>query len=239
MGSPPTLLKATVCTTRDDRRLGRPLMAHAFAGDFASPCIYRILAAMRGILNTFKVGPQNLPAGARHCIGAGTLLHLWHGETENRRYVDRNRELAAFDFDPERDIERDANGLWRWGRRKQGLQGRIGQWLSRGRKGEMRDLGDTLLCCPQGGWLMGFFFVDQELFYGVSTTRQHLPTKSNATPTASKMPAIQYAALARGYARRIRNAADAREARRLYDEFKSRSPRRRRRRALPCGRPAP
>jgi hypothetical protein len=120
---------------------GDHVMAHAFAGDFASPCIYRILGNNARHIEHFQKWARKIYPQVRGRIGVvpGRLLHLWHGETENRRYVDRNRELAAFDFDPERDIERDANGLWRWGRRKQGLQGRIGQWLSRGRKGEMRD----------------------------------------------------------------------------------------------------
>ena len=51
-------------------------------------------------------------------IGAlpGRILHLWHGETANRRYVERNRELASFGFDPARDLVRDERGLWKWGR---------------------------------------------------------------------------------------------------------------------------
>lgn len=120
---------------------GDHVMAHAFAGDFASPCIYRILGNNARHIAHFQKWARNVYPQVRGRIGVveGRLLHLWHGETENRRYVDRNRELAAFDFDPERDIERDPNGLWRWQMRKRGLHGRFGQWFSSRRNGEMRD----------------------------------------------------------------------------------------------------
>ncbi len=120
---------------------GDHVMAHAFAGDFSSPCIYRILGNNVRHISHFQKWARKVYPHVRGRIGVvpGRLLHLWHGETENRRYVDRNRELAAFDFDPERDIERDTNGLWRWRTRNHGLQGRLGQWFSSRRKGEMRD----------------------------------------------------------------------------------------------------
>ena len=48
----------------------------------------------------------------------GTLLHLWHGEVADRRYVDRNRELAAFGFDPRSDLRIGRSGCWEWASRK-------------------------------------------------------------------------------------------------------------------------
>ena len=44
----------------------------------------------------------------------GAVLHLWHGETANRRYVDRNRELAGFGFDTEEHLREAGNGCWEW-----------------------------------------------------------------------------------------------------------------------------
>lgn len=44
----------------------------------------------------------------------GRVLHLWHGEVEGRRYVERGRILVEHDFDPARDIGLDERGLWRW-----------------------------------------------------------------------------------------------------------------------------
>lgn len=102
---------------------GDHAMAHAFAGDFDSVCIRRILGDNEKHIAHFKAWAHKLYPEVRARIGCvpGRLLHLWHGETENRRYVERNRELAAFRFDPARDLMRGENGLWRW-RRKGALQ---------------------------------------------------------------------------------------------------------------------
>jgi len=47
-----------------------------------------------------------------HC--PGTLLHLWHGDLEDRNYRARRVGLAEFDFDPYSDIAIDNSGAWRW-----------------------------------------------------------------------------------------------------------------------------
>jgi hypothetical protein len=44
----------------------------------------------------------------------GPIFHLWHGDIVHRHYRDRHRNLAALDFDLERDLERCALGLWQW-----------------------------------------------------------------------------------------------------------------------------
>jgi len=44
----------------------------------------------------------------------GSLVHLWHGDLEHRRYGDRHSGFAAFDYDPLRDIALDDEGCWRW-----------------------------------------------------------------------------------------------------------------------------
>jgi len=41
----------------------------------------------------------------------GTLLHFWHGKKRDRRYVDRWNILRKWQYDPERDIRRDVQGL--------------------------------------------------------------------------------------------------------------------------------
>jgi len=40
--------------------------------------------------------------------------HLWHGRLENRRYEKRALALHRLGFDPERDLWRSAEGLWKW-----------------------------------------------------------------------------------------------------------------------------
>jgi hypothetical protein len=51
-------------------------------------------------------------------------MHLWHGDMEHRRYVLRNQELAAFGFDPAKDLRISATGAWEWNSKKPDLH----QW---------------------------------------------------------------------------------------------------------------
>jgi hypothetical protein len=44
----------------------------------------------------------------------GTILHLYHGEKKNRRYVERWRYLTDRDFDPDTDLIDAPNGLLQW-----------------------------------------------------------------------------------------------------------------------------
>ena len=44
----------------------------------------------------------------------GTIFHLWHGTTKNRRYRARNEEFRRFEFDPFTDIAADRGAAWRW-----------------------------------------------------------------------------------------------------------------------------
>jgi glycosyltransferase involved in cell wall biosynthesis len=60
------------------------------------------------------VGP--IAAQTRGAVGfvPGSLLHLWHGKRENRRYHERLSFLTEYDFDPRTDLRVDASGLWSW-----------------------------------------------------------------------------------------------------------------------------
>jgi hypothetical protein len=49
---------------------------------------------------------------------AGDLFHLWHGEAEHRRYLERNEGMARHRFDPFQDIALDTSGAWRWSSEK-------------------------------------------------------------------------------------------------------------------------
>ena len=51
----------------------------------------------------------------------GPVFHLWHGSFEDRRYGQRQQDLAALGFDPFTDIAVDANGCWRWNSDKPAL----------------------------------------------------------------------------------------------------------------------
>ncbi|MFT4326222.1 MAG: hypothetical protein ACMXYK_01850, partial [Candidatus Woesearchaeota archaeon] len=43
----------------------------------------------------------------------GTILHLWHGEVYRRKIIGRNF-LSKYNFDPKRDIKKNAKGIWEW-----------------------------------------------------------------------------------------------------------------------------
>ena len=44
----------------------------------------------------------------------GTILHLWHGDHQNRRYSDRSVELISLGFDPRSDLRPSDSGAWDW-----------------------------------------------------------------------------------------------------------------------------
>lgn len=108
---------------------GDHVMAHAFAGDYSSACINRMLGENKRHIAHFESWARAVYPRVRGRIAAlpGRILHLWHGETANRRYVERNRELAAFGFDPRRDLIRDASGLWRLRKRRSPIK----NWATR------------------------------------------------------------------------------------------------------------
>jgi len=44
----------------------------------------------------------------------GYIYHLWHGETNDRKYDLRHSILKDNNFDPNIDITKDKNGIWEW-----------------------------------------------------------------------------------------------------------------------------
>jgi hypothetical protein len=44
----------------------------------------------------------------------GAVRHLWHGDFANRQYVSRDAILRRFEFDPDKHVEIDSNGLLAW-----------------------------------------------------------------------------------------------------------------------------
>jgi hypothetical protein len=95
---------------------GDHMMAHAFAGDWTSGCVDRIIGPATRHRGHFAAWSREIYQRVRANVGfvPGSVLHLWHGDVRDRRYVDRNRELAAFNFDPARDITVGASGCWEW-----------------------------------------------------------------------------------------------------------------------------
>ncbi|WP_402721333.1 hypothetical protein [Janthinobacterium rivuli] len=92
------------------------LMAHVFSGTLSSSCIARMIGEGHTFARHFARWAHKADELCRGRLGfvPGTVLHLWHGSLSNRRYFVRNQEVKELDYDPERDMRLDANGLWTW-----------------------------------------------------------------------------------------------------------------------------
>jgi hypothetical protein len=95
---------------------GDHMMAHSFAGDWHGRCIRRIFGANDAHWRHFATWSGSIYQKVRAELSfvPGSLLHLWHGETQDRRYVHRNRDLAGFQFDPAKDVAVSSGGCWEW-----------------------------------------------------------------------------------------------------------------------------
>jgi hypothetical protein len=60
----------------------------------------------------------------------GTILHYWHGQKADRRYVDRWKILVDNNYDPVEDIYRDAQGLLQLNKNKPALRDQIKDYFS-------------------------------------------------------------------------------------------------------------
>jgi hypothetical protein len=96
------------------------MMAHALCGDFTSACMTRIMGEDTPLRSHFLQWGKALYGAIGHSIAAvpGTVLHLWHGDTENRRYVTRHDELMRCGFDPAVDLRLGPTGTWEWNSEK-------------------------------------------------------------------------------------------------------------------------
>ncbi len=115
---------------------GDHMMAHAFCGDWASACVERIIGSANGHRRSFTEWCRAVYPRVRARVGhvPGAVLHLWHGEVGDRRYVDRNRELAAFAFDPAADVRVGEGGCWEWASGKPALHRWAADYFGRRRE---------------------------------------------------------------------------------------------------------
>jgi hypothetical protein len=119
---------------------GDHMMAHGFCGDWESNCIERILGGNTRHKAHFVAWCRRIYKDVRARVGRvpGTLLHLWHGDMNNRRYVLRNQELALFEFDPATDIRIGSSGCWEWNSDKPDLhKWAVNYYAQRREDGEM------------------------------------------------------------------------------------------------------
>lgn len=115
---------------------GDHMMAHAFAGDWTSGCVGRIIGAANRHHRYFAAWCRAVYPHVRARVGfvPGAVLHLWHGEVADRRYVDRNRELAAYGFDPATDVRVGEGGCWEWASHKPDLHRWAAEYFGRRRE---------------------------------------------------------------------------------------------------------
>ncbi|MDX1958236.1 MAG: hypothetical protein SFU98_06665 [Leptospiraceae bacterium] len=95
---------------------GDHAMAHAFVGDWSSPCINRVFGNNKIHILHFQDWARKLYPKVKAKIGFldGSIYHLWHGDPINRKYVERNKMLANLQFNPYKDIIKNKTGLYDW-----------------------------------------------------------------------------------------------------------------------------
>jgi hypothetical protein len=110
---------------------GDDVMAHCFCGDWESLCLTRMMGAgTRWYHHAVAWATKMYPlVRARLGVVPGVALHLWHGEIASRAYMLRHEVLRAADFDPNRDLEADENGCWRWASDKPPLHTALESYL--------------------------------------------------------------------------------------------------------------
>lgn len=126
---------------------GDHMMAHAFAGDWHGPCIRRIFGDNQAHWTHFAAWSSGIYRDVRAAVSfaPGTLLHLWHGETQDRKYVHRNRDLAGFGFDPSADVRIGPAGCWEWSSDKPDLHRWAAEYFGlRNEDGTLQDEEATL-----------------------------------------------------------------------------------------------
>lgn len=117
------------------------VMAHAFCGDWDSPCLSHMLGERSAWRSHAAAWAARIYPLVKARVGfvEGAALHLWHGEIASRGHVQRYRPLWRSGFDPERDLQLDGNGCWRWASTKPAMHAEVGAYLD-GRRREARAL---------------------------------------------------------------------------------------------------
>jgi hypothetical protein len=86
-------------------------MAKGLVGDISNSVHPNVSKAYKNMLLEWE---RRATIRIRKNVGyvEGLLLHNWHGPKSDRKYWDRWKPLVDFQFNPQLDLKRDAQGLW-------------------------------------------------------------------------------------------------------------------------------
>ncbi len=94
---------------------GDHMMAHAACGNWDSRCVYSSIVGSDH-RNHFRQWATEFYKDAQGRIGyvPGMILHLWHGDIQNKKSYRNVVKLDAHEFDPTRDIRVGPGGALEW-----------------------------------------------------------------------------------------------------------------------------
>lgn len=90
------------------------LMAHSFCGDWQSACIQKLIASNPKYLAHFQDWSKKIYEKIGGQIGfiEGVVLHLWHGDHLQRRYLENSQFLSQTPYNPPDDLYLNNSQCW-------------------------------------------------------------------------------------------------------------------------------
>ena len=109
------------------------MMAHAASGTTDTTCTGRVVGILperrllqriahpfaqpsRLFADHYAKWASTIYADVQDELGSipGNVLHLWHGNLDDRRYRKRHKNLPRFHYDPDADLRKNGDGAWKW-----------------------------------------------------------------------------------------------------------------------------
>ncbi|MCZ7547686.1 MAG: hypothetical protein M5U11_00820 [Anaerolineales bacterium] len=97
------------------------LMAHAMLGEFDSPCLVRIVGSSDSAFRKHFLewaAPFYMEIKGQLGYIPGSMVHLWHGDDLNRKYLERHESIRLLGYNPYTDLRIGKDGLWEWNSHK-------------------------------------------------------------------------------------------------------------------------
>jgi hypothetical protein len=103
---------------------GDHVMAHAFCGDWDTGCIKRIIGLNNNFYDHYLDWCKSIYKEIRGKVSytPGIVLHLWHGDIQNRKYAEREKNLELLKYNPYRDLKKTKEGPWEWSTKNKELK---------------------------------------------------------------------------------------------------------------------